>query len=647
MATLESVLNRLRLPLVVLCGLFLALNWLAKPLGMAAFATGFAIAAVAFGSVHAIRSALDSIKLRELDVNLLMVLAGGGAAAIGEYSDAAILLFLFSLSSYLEAAAMARTESAISALMKLRPDKAILISDSEDIEIDIDDITPGQKLRVLPFERVPADGLLVSDSGSVNEGMMTGESVPIFKSQGDKLISGAQNLDTMIVMEVTSEAKNSALQRIMDLVAEAQTQKATSARMSEWFGTRYAVLVILAFLVSFAVRYGISHEVQKSFAQSLILLVALSPCAIVIASPAASLSALARAAKLGILVRNGGFLEEAGTIDLVAMDKTGTITIGKPSVTEITAFEGDSEVAKWTWITGAELQSESLETLAIIGATEAVSTHPIAEAIHNFAKTRITNLPQAISANVVPGLGIESTFSDSIIQIGQPKFFSGMGKEIPTAVSVALEGQRVKGRMIALALVIRNGQNLWVMFGLEDSPRQSAKATVDRLKSMGIEVVMLTGDHRAIAESVSKQVDIEKIHYELSPYDKHAIIQNWVSQGKKVMMLGDGVNDAPSLTSANLGVAMGGLGSEVALQASDVVLVQDRLERVPDLIQLGRKTRQTIRISLGFSIGVIVLLTLGSLFGIVPLPMAVVGHEGSTFIAMMNGLTLLKFSPKS
>lgn len=644
--------------LTTLCGVFLVLS-------LATRVVWVGYLAAAFGSVFAIESAFQSIKERTLDVNLLMVLAAVGAIAVGHVDDAAALLFLFSLSSTLESFAMSRTRSAIEGLIRLRPEKAILITDAGDETIETSRLAVGNQVRVLPFSQVPSDGTMQSEQATLNESSMTGESAPAEKSRGDQLLAGTQNLDQMLVMEVTTAPGDTTLERIVNLVEEAQTNKASGERISEWFGKSYTIFVLAAFCASFIIRTAIGSPVSDALYSSLILFVALSPCAIVISSPAATLSALAFAARRGVLVRGGIFIEAAGKITRVALDKTGTLTEGKPKLVEIciglnqpvavttgaiSAHPGSDECEILCWHRGESLTEESREWLRLAAAAESFSTHPLATAIVRAAKDHGIAVPNAESHEAHAGLGITATVEGKPIRIGQAKFFEGVGGGLPREFQEHVWEMQSRG----ITGVMMYADSRWCCFGLRDEPRTSAPHFIKSLKQLGVRhISMLTGDNPGTAQAVASELGIDEVHAGMLPQEKSDRIAAWTAGGEQVMMIGDGINDAPALAKASLGVAMGGLGSDVALNAADVVLVQDRVERIPELVALGRSANRIIRANLAFGAGMIVTLALLSTFwnlipgltrlaGQMPLPMAVIGHEGSTVLVILNGLRLLR-----
>lgn len=624
--------------LTALCGLALVVSFLP---GMSLVAYG----AVAFGSYGALRAAYESIRERKVDVNLLMVLAAVGAIAVGRAEDAGVLLFLFSLSGALEEMAMARTRNAIEGLVRLRPSEAIRILDGREERVPVEVLTLGDQIRIPPYEAIPVDGSVHEGSSAIDASAMTGESREVSVGPGDRLLAGTRNLSGSFVMEVGSTVGDSTLDKIVNLVQDAQDNKASGERISEWFGQRYTFFVLFAFAVSFLIRVKVGGSMGSAFYQSLTLLVALSPCALVISIPASTLSALAFAARRGILVRGGEFIELAGTIDTLALDKTGTLTAGKPRLVEICvcAPGGVSSAGGCTdegacWRGEAEMSQEAREILAAAASVEVHSAHPVALALMSAAESNGIRPIAIEDERAVPGLGVAGKLGGCKVLVGQLRFLQGEGISTPSEfVEHALELER-RGLTVAL---IAFGDRLAAL-GFADVPRPEAPAFLADAKRAGVtEVVMITGDTQETATSVASALGINQVRAALLPAQKTEVIGELVQRGRRVMMVGDGVNDAPALAQATIGVAMGGLGSDIAMNAADVVLMHDRLERIPLLIRLGRRTNGVIRANLFLAAGVIVVLTGFSLVNRLPLPLAVLGHEGSTVLVILNGLRLL------
>ena len=644
-----ALLKNLQLVLTGLCGIALLLCFLPG-------ASFLAFASVLFGSYYALKTSFDSLRHRQVDVNLLMVVAAIGAVAVGQPKDAAALLFLFSLSSTLESYTMARTRSAIEGLVKLRPAEALRINNGVEERIKVEKIELGDLIRIPSFETVPVDGEIVEGNSSLNQAAMTGESVAVSKTVGDKVLAGTQNLEGMLLTKATSVVGNSTLDKIVHLVDDAQKNKASGERISAWFGQTYTFFVLGVFILSLGIRYFLHVPFSDSLYQSLTLLVALSPCALVISTPATTLSALAWSAKNGILIRGGEFIERAGAITMVAVDKTGTLTVGRPELVEICVCDGKPLLAlarsnttstggaavcgeEGCWLKGSLMSETARRLLALAAGAEKYANHPVAEAVMHAAKSLGVDVLEAGQHQTVPGLGITATVDGQTVRIGQTKYLESEKIDLPPEFLIHVEKLQKQGMTVALLAV---GDSLAAL-GFMDIARPEAKEFINQLHSAGVkQVTMLTGDTPETAYAVAAQVGVDQVQAGLLPDQKSAAVKKLGENGEFVMMVGDGINDAPSLAGASIGVAMGGLGSDVALNAADIVLMNDNLSRIPLIIKLGRRTNGIIRANLTFAISVILTLTVLSLFTHLPLPIAVIGHEGSTVLVILNGLRLLR-----
>jgi len=621
--------ERIGTALTALCLFFLIIAWFGVPWA--------AYVSVAFGGVFPVLTAFESLRERNIGISLLMLIAAAGAIAIGQAEEAAILLFLYSLSGTLEEFALGKTRSAIEALMKLRPESAVRLTSGGEEKVSIHDLGVGDKIRIAPFESVPIDGRILEGSTHINEASMTGESLPVGKEPGEMVVSGTQNLEGMCIVEVTAAVGHTALDRIVEMVRDAQENKASGERISQWFGKPYTFVVLGAAVLSFLVRhFGLDHDMRTAFYESVILLVAMSPCALVISTPAATLSAMAWAARKGILIRGGEFIESLGKVSIVAVDKTGTLTQGKPRLVELCVCRASGLEESACWHGEDTMSPEASSVLRLAAAAEKYSTHPIADAIVRAATGFGIELPEAKDQVDKPGYGVRATIDGTAVRVGQPKFFEDIPEDFRDHVS------NLQGRGLTVAILSIEGGNVWAALGLRDLARKESAATISALRELGVNrVAMLTGDNAQTAEVVAAEVGVTEWHAALLPGDKTKLIEEMESEGR-VMMVGDGVNDAPSLARATVGVAMGGLGSDVALNSADVVLMGDRVAALPEIIRLGKKSSRIIWANLIFGGGVIGILVLLSLLSILPLPWAVVGHEGSTVLVILNGLRLLK-----
>lgn len=612
--------------------------------------TDAAAISIAFGSVQALRTALQSVIRREIDINLLMIFAGAGAVAIGRYFEAATLLMLFSLSATLEVYTLGRTEKGIERLVRLRPTWALLVRDGVAVKVQVEDLRPGDLVRVDPYSLVPADGVIETGVTSVDESTMTGEATPVPRGVGDEVMSGTQNLEGGITVRVTAAAEDATIDRIIRLVKEARENKTSGERVSSWFGKTYTIGVVLAAVASLIVRYfWIDRSFETAFYESLVLLVALSPCAMVISTPAAVLSALAFSTRKGILVRGGAVLEAARKIRVVAMDKTGTLTQGKFRLIKAVVIDcavgaiarggPDIEVRKPRHYSfDGPLEGEGEHCVRVAAAIESHSGHPLAHAFLEEVKKRGWDVASATDVTVVAGMGMRGKVDGEDVRIGRTTFFASDGCEIPPEFDSMCDAMRGEG----YSVVLMQWKDLMCAFALGDTLRESARVLVRGLEEADVRcVAVLTGDSRPAALSVASQVGIERVHAALLPGEKLEKIRELRAECGPVLMIGDGINDAPALAAADVGIAMGGLGSDVAIGSADAVLVHDRLDRVPLLIRVGRATVRVVNQNLIISALSIVVLATLSFTGGLRLGVAVLGHEGTTLLVILNGLRLL------
>jgi Cd2+/Zn2+-exporting ATPase len=583
------------------------------------FADYLYLTAMICGGSVAIPPAVDALRRWRLDVHVLMLVAAIGAAAIGRPGEGAMLLFLFALSGALEQFALGRTKDAIRGLIKLRPTQARLATGEM---VAVEAIQPGQIIVVHPAEAIPVDGEVIDGVSSVDQSSMTGESEPISRSTGDRVVTGTLNLDGILTVRATSACKDSALERVIALVAAAQDEKslASSERLADRVGLYYAPLVMGGALVWYlAARFVFATDHDAATYRALTLLVAASPCALVLSSPAAILSALAAAGRRGLLVRSGSVLEMLARVDTIAFDKTGTLTTAVPHLIGI-----------WT----SDANDDGL--LAAAAGAEMPVPHPLAKALVRAAHDKSLQVPVTSSHKVVPGKGIVAEIDGSEIRVGRPEWV--FDDRFDAELQERVAGVRAAGESVA---AIRYGD----AFGLArfgDTLRADAASSLRRLNDLGVHnLVMLTGDHEEAALAVNRQIPLTGVHAGLSPEDKAHWIGKTTRSGHVVAMVGDGVNDAPALAGSGVGITLGGIGSDVALDSADVVIMEDRLSAVPDAIALARRARKVAMQNVIFSLAGVTLLTLTVVIRQIALPWAVVFHEGATVIVVLNGVRLM------
>lgn len=561
------------------------------------------------------------VKERDLDVNLLMIAAAMGAAAIGYWNEGAMLIFIFALSGALESFASERSRKDISALISLKPETALRIEEGGMRMVPVSELGIGDLLLVKPGEVIPADGVIQSGSSAVNQASITGESIPVDKIAGEGVYAGTLNGEGALYIEVTRTSEGSLFSKIIALVEEAQSEVPKSQRFIQRFEGIYAraVVGVTLFLIGLApFIFGWSWEV--TFYKAMVFLVVASPCALVSSIMPAMLSAISNGARKGLLFKGGAHLENLGYASVVAFDKTGTLTMGEPEVTDLLVADGyDRE-----------------EVLRYCASAENLSDHPLARAIVKEAVNQGLELLPASEMKAVAGWGIEARIGQEIWKIGKPAV---MDNQLPQWCKDQVERLEKEGKTIS---VILNGEVLAGLLALRDNIRPQARDAVAQLQRLGVKAVMLTGDHNQTAEAIGREAGVDQVFGDLLPVDKVDHVKALREKYGHVVMIGDGVNDAPALATASVGVAMGASGSGTALEVADVVLMNDDLERIAEAITLSRRARRIVKQNIVFAVSVILMLIAGNFIEGIPLPLGVIGHEGSTILVILNGLRLLR-----
>lgn len=614
---------KLQLVAAVLCGLF---GLAASFSGAAPAAKVLFVLAYVSGSWFTVHEIWELLQKRALDVHFLMFVVAIGSASIGAWGEGAALLFLFSFSGALEHYAMGRTHREIRSLFKTAPKTAVTLDNAGDQHaMPVERLQPGMRLLIKPGEQFPVDGEILKGSTAADESNLTGEANPVDKAVGDNVLAGTLNLWGVVEVSVLRRAQESALQKIIHLIKEAQHLKAPSQRFTDRFGTGYTYAILgLSLLMFFVWWLGVGYTpfvstaVNKSaFYRAMTLLVVASPCALVLSIPSAVLAAIAWAARRGILFRGGAAVEKLAEVNVVAMDKTGTLTTGELKVERVESFPPgrEREVAELTY---------SLERL---------STHPLARAITRYGKQQQLPVLGLEDFESVAGLGLKARLGDDKILLGRREWLNQssaaqlVGKAPPTDAQFS-EVWLAKAGLVGRVL-------------LRDDIRPQARPVVEELRSEGLQTVVLTGDRELNARHLKEQLHLDDVRAELKPEQKVSVIHSFAQQGRLVAMVGDGVNDAPSLAAAHVGVAMGARGSDAALEQAEVVLMHDRLENFLTAFRLSKRARRVIRQNLFVSLGTVVALVGFALFGRIPLTVGVVGHEGSTVVVVLNSLRLL------
>jgi Cd2+/Zn2+-exporting ATPase len=584
-----------------------------------ALSTVLYLASVFFGAYHFARKGLYALKTFSLGINFLMSLAILGAIVIGEYVEAASLAFLFSLAELLEEFSVARARQSLRELIKLAPREARVRRNGEELLCPIEEITVGEVCIVKPGERIALDGQVLSGSSFVNQAPITGESVPVEKKSGDEVFAGTINYDGYLEITVTKRAKDTTLARIIHLVEEAEAQKAPSERFVDRFARYYTPgVVLVALLVATVPAIFFGAAFSEWFSRALALLVIACPCALLISTPVSIISAITSAARHGVLIKGGVYLEELGQIQTIVFDKTGTLTTGQLTVSDIIPTDSISPT----------------EVLRIAAALERKSQHPIAQAIVRAYEERAAGepLPDAQEFTSLTGQGVQAKLDGTLYRVGRLQLFNADG------LALASQAKTVIG--------VGTPDRLLGLIALADSIRPQAHQTVQRLKDLGIEVVMVTGDNEAAARAVAQHVGITHYHAGVFPDQKVHEIEHLRSEYGRVAMVGDGVNDAPALAAASVGIAMGAVGSDAALETAHVALMGDDLSKLPYLIELSRRTRRVIQQNIFFSILTKLTLGLGVFPGYVTLVLAVlVGDMGASLAVTGNALRLARVKP--
>lgn len=577
------------------------------------------------GGVPASIGAFNALREKSLDIDLLMVLAALAAAGVGEARDGAILLFLFSLASTLEGYAMGNTKRAVAALMKLRPDEANLLQDDgTTTRVAVETLKVGDKVMVRPGERLPIDGLIEHGVGAIDQSSVTGESVPVDKEPGDEVFGGTVNQNAVLTVIVTKTAEHSTIARMIKLVTEAQEKRSPSERFSEWFGERYTFVVLFGSIAALIIFLLIGMPQDIALYKAATLLVVASPCAIVISVPAAVLSAIAAAARTGVLFKGGAALESFGSVKTIAFDKTGTLTNGKMTVTDIVS------------VSGASVD----EVTAIAKALENHSDHPLAKSIIAYADERNISSHDVSNSEAIPGKGVVGEIDGNKVWAGNRALVTHQGIEVSEALESQLAVYEKAGKT---TVIIGSSVGALGIVAIADTVRDSAAPALAALRKQGVkQFLMLTGDTQLVANAVGTQLDLEgnSVRGALLPEDKVRVMEE-LSALQNVAFVGDGVNDAAALTTAQVGVAMGVGGSDVAIEAADVALLSDNLEKLAHAHKLAQDANRIIKQNLYFATSIMVVMVLITIFGNLPLPLGVIGHEGGTLLVVANGLRLL------
>ena len=625
------IVRNWQLSLSLLSGLLLGVGFFGEQFfGLPAWAALiFYLAAYLAGGLDLAKHTIPTVLRGKFDVEFLMLLGAIGAGILGEWAEGAFLLFLFSFGHALEHFAMDSARNAIRALGELAPKVARVITPQGEREVPVEQLQVGQTVVVRPGDRVPVDGKISKGRSALDQSPITGESVPVEKETGEDVFAGSINGDGALEVEVTKLSTDSTLARVQQMVEEAQSQKSPTQTFTDKFEKIFVPSVLVVALLAALLPPLLGWlEWRDAIFRAISTVVAASPCALALATPSAVLAGIARAAQNGVLIKGGVHLENLGTLRAIAFDKTGTLTHGKPEVSDVVPVAGISEN----------------ELLAIAAAVETRSSHPLALAVVERAQKLGLTLPAAGELQTLKGRGVEAPVEGKLVRIGNLKMMDEAGIALSDALKTQMQtlGENGKPTMI----VARETEVLGVL-ALADPIRDNSKATLQKLREIGItNLVMLTGDNARVAANVAPQAGVTDVRADLLPEQKVEAIKSLLEEHGQVAMIGDGVNDAPALANATVGIAMGAGGTDVALETADVALMADDLSKLPFAVALSRQAKSIIRQNLWISLGVIAILVPSTLFGFARLSIAVIFHEGSTLIVVFNALRLLRFGLK-
>ena len=595
------------------------------------------------GGVFTFSTAGKDLLKGKFEIDFLMLFAAIGAAALGKWGEGALLLFLFSLGQALERYAMQRARKSIAALSDLAPPTALLKKNGSPVEVAIEALKVGDIIVVKPNSKIAADGLVIKGLSPVNQAPITGESLPVDKSPGPdweqesnlnkipadhRVFAGSINGGAVLEIKVLKAAQDSTLARLITLVREAEAQKSPTQHLADQFEKYYVPIVLLFVVLLMFAFLLIDEPFQDSFYRAMSVLIAASPCALAISTPSAVLAGIARAARQGVLIKGGRPLEDLGGLKAIAFDKTGTLTKGRPTLTQAIPF--------------GDFSKEQLLRIAV--AVEALSDHPLAKAIAEGGKAALgdTEIPKAENLQALTARGIRADYNGTTIHLGNRRLCTEItGKDIPDDIHKEMTSLEAEGHTV---MIVHQDKQYVGLIAAMDVERPEAAATLASLRKMGIkQLVMLTGDHQKVAEAIAKKIGITDPMGSLLPEDKVKAIEALRKQVDRVAMVGDGVNDAPAMAKSTVGIAMGAAGSDVALETADIALLADKLDNLPFAIGLSRKANQIIKQNLVISLGMVAILVPLTLMGIIAIGPAVVGHEGSTVLVVLNALRLLRY----
>lgn len=587
------------------------------------------LAAIVIGGFSLFKTGLKNLFRLEFDMRTLMTIAIIGAGFIGEWSEGAVVVILFAISEALEKYSMDKARASIRSLMDIAPKEALIRRNGQELLIKVDDIQIGDIMIVKPGQKIAMDGTVVKGYSSVNQAAITGESVPLEKSVNDDVFAGTLNTEGLLEVEVTKRVDDTTIAKIIHLVEEAQAERAPSQAFVDKFAKYYTpVIILVAVLVAIVPPLLFQADWSEWIYQGLAVLVVGCPCALVISTPVAIVTAIGNAARNGVLIKGGVYLEETGALKAIAFDKTGTLTKGIPAVTDYVLLD--------------QQQNEN-ELLSITSALEYNSQHPLASAILKKAAEKEISFKDVVVEDFssITGKGIQGTIKGLTYYIGNPKLFEELlGNNISQEISQRINELQIQGKTV---MVVGTTDGIFALIAVADEVRESSRSTISRLHELGIKkTIMLTGDNKGTGNAIGELVGVSDIEAELLPQDKLAFIKKLRDEHGKVAMVGDGVNDAPALASATVGIAMGGAGTDTALETADIALMGDDLKKLPFTIKLSRKALTIIKQNITFSLVIKLVALLLVIPGWLTLWIAIFADMGATLIVTLNGLRLLR-----
>lgn len=617
---------KLEIIFAVLSGILIFAGWLTGKLQYeTASVILFIFAYVIGGFFKAKEGVTETIANKSLNVEFLMIIAAIGSAIIGYWEEGAILIFIFAVSGALEAYTTQKSHKELTALMELQPTEAWLIQENEEIRISVEELQVGDMILIKPGEQVPADGVVVKGKTSIDESAITGESVPVLKGVNDEVFAGTVNGSGAITVKITKPNNETLFQKIITLVESAQTDKSPSQQFIERFEAKYVYIVLITVgLMMFLPHYLFDWSWNETFYRAMILLVVASPCAVVASITPAILSAISNGARNGILFKGGVHLEKLGNLKVIALDKTGTLTKGKPEVTD--------------FIVRDDLANKKEEILQIVASIENHSNHPLAQAIVRFAQEyQNLDLMKLDYVEDVTGYGIQGKIGNTLWRIGKKDFMAE--KEITAFQNNIFSKLASEGKTVVL---IQREEELVGLIALKDVVRSESKRAIQDLKNLGVKPIMLTGDNENTAKAIAQEIGIDHYIAECLPEKKLTEVERIKHHNGIVAMVGDGINDAPALATSDVGIAMGE-GTDVALETADVVLMKNELTKISKAVTLSKQMNRIIKQNLIFSIIVMIILICSNFFQAIDLPLGVIGHEGSTILVILNSWAYVLF----